>query len=79
MRMISEQKWLNEFGDNLKDILKEKCMTQQELADECGVVKSVISSYINKNKMPSLKTAINMAYVLDIDIDELVDFGAMIE
>lgn len=79
MRMVSEQQWIDTFGDNLKDILNEKYMTQQQLADRCGLAKSTISSYINKNKMPSAKAIINMAYVLGVDIDELVDFGVMIE
>lgn len=79
MRFVSEQQWINMFGDNLKDILKEKGMNQQELAVRSGFVKSTISSYINKTKMPSAKAIVNIAYVLDVDVDELIDFGAMIE
>ena len=76
---MSEVEWIETFGDNLIDILKEEGMSQQELADECGVAKSVISSYIHKTRMPSLKTIINMAYALNTSIDVLVDFGERIE
>lgn len=71
---MSEQEWLDMFSDNLVNILKERNITQKELADKCGVSKSVISSFINKQKIPSLKTAINMSYALDINIDDLVNF-----
>lgn len=76
---MSEQEWLNIFGDNLRDILKEQNMSQDELADACGLSKGLVSQYIHKRKMPSIKTLINMSYVLNIRLDEFADFGEPIE
>lgn len=71
---MTELEWMCIFGDNLVSILNEYGMTQRELADRAGLSESTISQYIHKQKMPSLRAAINIAYALDIPIDELVDF-----
>ena len=71
---MSEADWLDIFGDNLVGILREFRMTQNDLADAIGVSKSVVSSWINKQKMPSLKSIINMSHVLGVTVDELVYF-----
>lgn len=76
---MSEQEWLKIFGDNLRDILKEQKMSQDEFADACGLSKGLISQYIHKRKMPSIKTLINMSYVLNMRLDEFADFGEPIE
>lgn len=76
---MTEIEWLDIFGDNLRDILLDVGMTQSELADELGINKSLVSRYVNKQYIPNLKTIINMAYVLNCDVSELIDFGEPIE
>lgn len=76
---MTEIEWLDIFGDNLRDILLDVGMTQSELADELGIDKSLVSRYVNKQYIPNLKTIINMAYVLNCDVSELIDFGEPIE
>ena len=76
---MSEQEWLDIFGDNLVSILEEYKMTQDELAEETGLSKGTISKYIRKKQIPNLKAIINLSYALDMDIDELIDFGDRIE
>ena len=76
---MTELEWINIFGDNLSDILKDAKMTQQELADEAGLSKAAICSYIHKRKAPGLKAIINIAYALDCSVDDLMDFEEMIE
>lgn len=66
--------WKDIFGDNLASLLDEKNMTQKELAKESGVSTAMISDYINKRSVPGLIAAINIAYALDVSIEELVDF-----
>lgn len=75
---ISEQEWMNRFGDNLAHALKERGITQRELADEAGLSESSVSEYIRKRKMPGVRAIVNMADVLDMTIDELVDVGEQI-
>lgn len=72
---MSELEWLDIFGDNLRDILLDANMTQRELADETGLSEATISTYIHKQKMPGLKAIVNIGYALDVDLNELIDFG----
>ena len=76
---MSELEWLDIFGDNLAQMLDEVNMSQRELADEINTHETTISRYINKERIPSVKNILNIAYVLDCDINELVDFGDMID
>lgn len=58
----------------LNEILKDKKMTQVELADRLGLKKQQINSYATTETIMSLKTAKNIAYQLNVHIDELYDF-----
>lgn len=72
---MSEQEWINIFGDNLRDILKEYGYTQRDLADAIGVTESTISRYINKQRMPTVPILINMSMELGINLEEFAVFG----
>lgn len=72
---MSEQEWINIFGDNLRDILKEYGYTQRDLADAIGVSEVTISRYINKQRMPTVPILINMSMELGIDLEEFAVFG----
>jgi transcriptional regulator with XRE-family HTH domain len=79
MRTISEVELLKEFGDNLRDILIEYQMTQAELAEETGMSEATISRYIKGERMPTLRSLVNLIYVLECDPDELIDFDYFVE
>lgn len=76
---MSEQEWIDIFGDNLPSILEEYGLSQKDLAEEIGVSEGTISNYIHKKQMPSIKAIVNMVYALDIEFDDLIDFGSPIE
>jgi transcriptional regulator with XRE-family HTH domain len=76
---MSEQEWLDIFASNLDAMIRDKGMTQLDLADDTGLSKSTISSYINARKMPGVKAIVNIAYALDCDVSDLIDFGETIE
>ena len=71
--------WKDIFGDNLVSLLRERRMTQVDLAIESGISASMISDYINKRSVPGLPAVINIAYALDVAVDELVDFEEPID
>ena len=71
--------WKEVFGDNLASILKEKKMSQSQLAKRSGVSTGMISDYINKRSIPGIMAAINMAYALDVSIEDFVDFDEPIK
>lgn len=72
---MSEVEWMDIFGDNLRDILKEQNMSRRELAQVLGISEATVSRYISKKQMPTMEVIVNMAYELSISVDELVDFG----
>ena len=77
---MSEYEWMNVFGDNLSDLLKEWGGTQEDLANCIGTTQSSISSYANKERIPSLKNALNMSYEFGLTLDEFIGFfGEMID
>lgn len=75
---MTELEWMDIFGDNLKDMLKDYGMTQKDLANETGLSKSTISQYINKQKVPSMKAIVNIANALDVTTDELINLDERI-
>ncbi len=77
--MMSELEWMDIFGDNLRSLLEEQWMSQQELADVTGISKSTISRYINKQCMPSVAALVNIAYALNCEIDDILYFGDRLE
>ena len=58
----------------LKEIRKEKKMTQKEIADELNVSDQMISKYENNIKVPNLERLVQISQVLDVTLDELVEF-----
>lgn len=75
---MSEQQWLDIFGDNLRDILIEQGYTQRDLAEAIGVTESTISRYVRKERIPTIKNLINMSMELGIDLEEFANFGERI-
>ena len=76
---MGEQEWLDIFSGNLRDMLKEANMEQKELAYDAGISEAAISAYLNGRKMPGVRALVNIAYALDCDFNDLMDFGEMIE
>lgn len=76
---MSEMEWMDIFGDNLVDLLKETRMTQKDLAEATGLAESAISNYINKRRMPNVRALINISEALDISLDDLMFFGDTID
>lgn len=73
------KEWTTVFGENLADLLADKGMTQYDLARDSGLSAGSISAYVNKQSPPGIKAIVNIAYALDVTIDELVDFGDRID
>lgn len=71
---MTQTEWKEIFGRNLDSILEEKEMTQCQLASDAGLSISRISDYIRGNAAPTVFAIINMAYALDIDVGEFIDF-----
>ena len=75
---MTELEWLEIFSTNLRELLEERGFTQRDLAIASRLSDSTISDYIHGQKIPCLRAIINIAYALEISIDELIDFGDII-
>lgn len=76
---MTEQEWLDIFGDNLVSLMRDRGVTQNELAVESGVSQASISAYINGRKMPGVRALINLADALRVDMNEFMEFGDIID
>ena len=56
-------------GEMIKDELKERGMTQKQLAEETGIKPSVLSETINGKRSISLNVAVALEKALDIPAD----------
>lgn len=76
---MTQLEWRTIFGDNLATIMQEQGVTQSKLAKDAGLSVSRINDYINKRATPTIFAIINIAYALDMEISELVDFDEHIQ
>ena len=76
---MSQQEWLDIFGNNLANILEEEKISQKELSRLTGLSESTISKYINKLQMPTVRAIINISYALDWSFEDMLNYGDIIE
>ena len=76
---MSQQEWLDIFGDNLASILEEQQISQKELSRLTGLSESTISRYINKLQMPNMRAIINISYALNWSFEDMLNYGSMLE
>ena len=55
----------------LKELIKEKKLTQRQLAKLSGIPEVTIHSWVSGNKMPSFDNAVILASSLEIDLKTL--------
>ena len=60
------------LNDTIRALRRERGMTQEQLANEVGVVVTHISHIETGNSVPSLKTLIDIINALDCSADELL-------
>lgn len=71
--------WSECFSEKLVELMNDRRMSQRELSEESGVSSGSISAYIHKESLPGIKAILNLAFALDVDVDELIDFGDTID
>lgn len=58
-------------GERILGLLKEKRITQKDLALMIGVGESALSRYINNEREPKIEVLANLATALDTTVDYL--------
>ncbi|MCR5734710.1 MAG: helix-turn-helix domain-containing protein [Lachnospiraceae bacterium] len=61
------------IGSLLKELRKEKGLTQEELAEHFGVSNRTISRWETGSNMPDLSLLVEIADFYDVDIREIID------
>ena len=75
---ISRDNWKKIFSDRLTNLLKERNMCQSDLAKASGLSRSRINDYISMKSVPTIFASINMAYALDITVEELIGCDSLV-
>ena len=70
---MSEKELLKIFSKNLKRLMKEENITQEELANEIGVSRAIVSRYTIGQSIPSFLTVVKMADVLFCSVNEFLE------
>lgn len=63
---------LENIQSALAEALKQRTITQEELAKQIGVNQSMISHYITGRSMPALDTLSRICTVLDLDANDIL-------
>ena len=61
------------LGDNIVRILKQKKMTQKELAERCGIGERLISKYVCGHHIPSYIVLYRISRALEVTLEDLVE------
>lgn len=73
--MMSEMEWMDIFASNLRSLMDEERMSQNELAKKTGISKGTISRYLSAQCMPSVNALVNIAHVFKgCEITDLLYF-----
>ena len=75
---ISEIEFIDIFADNLRSLMEEVGITQAELADESGLTRATINRYLKKQRMQDLRALINICYILECEVTDLIPTYALI-
>lgn len=66
------QDWKRIFSKNLYKQLERNDLTHEKFAEKADLSTNSVSSYLNGNRTPSMRTLLRMCDVLDCKIEELV-------
>lgn len=61
-----------DFGTRLKNLRKQAGLTQQQLATQLGITKSVVSFYELQERSPSPEVLIKLAAIFHVSADYLL-------
>ncbi|MBR1424657.1 helix-turn-helix transcriptional regulator [bacterium] len=61
-----------DIGSKIKELRKQKHLTQEQLAKRLWVTKAIISAYENGTRFPSLEILIHLSYVFNVSTDYLL-------
>ena len=76
---ISEVEFICIFADNLSDIMDEVGISQRQLAKKAHITEAALSRYLNMQRMPNMRTFMNLCYALQCEYSDLLPTYSMVE
>lgn len=61
-----------DFGSVVREIRRERGLTQEEMGDRLGVTRQAVSNWENDRNLPDIEMIVAMARAFDLSLDELV-------
>ena len=71
---ISEGTFIINLGIHVRQIREKKGLSQQDLADDCGITQNQVGRIERAEINTTVKTLVKIANALDIEPKELLDF-----
>jgi transcriptional regulator with XRE-family HTH domain len=69
---MKEKNYLIKIGRNIKELRKEKGISQVDLAYMCNFEKTNMSRIESGNNNPTIRTLLKIANALDVDLFEIL-------
>lgn len=61
-----------DFGNQIKQIRKEKNITQEQMAQSLNITRQAVSNWENKSNLPDIEILIKIAKVYGVSLDKLI-------
>lgn len=58
--------------NRIKEVLEEKGIKQTWLADKLGKSYNMVNGYVQNRQQPRLEVLADIAYILDVDVKDLI-------
>jgi len=71
---ISEETFIANLGIHIRQLREKKGMSQQDLADDCGITQNQVGRIERAEINTTVKTLVKIANALDIEPKNLLDF-----
>ncbi|MBF7092325.1 helix-turn-helix transcriptional regulator [Flavobacterium sp. ALJ2] len=71
---ISEETFIANLGIHIRQLREKKGMSQQDLADDCGITQNQVGRIERAEINTTVKTLVKIANALDLKPKDLLDF-----
>lgn len=78
MKKLRQIRGLERFASEIKRLRKIECLTQQEVADKCGIAKTYVCALEYARSVPNWVVIRRLADALHADADELAALAGVV-
>lgn len=77
--MIRSEDLAKQIGNRIYELLKERNMSQKELADKSYLSEACVSKIIQGQRLPSAKSIINISRAFDLDVIDIIQYEGIVK